>query len=264
MPSPFPGMDPFIESQRWEGFHASFMSGVRDTMVASVRPRYEVDVEMRVYLERRDLEETARTFVADVGIVDADHDTQEGAVAVATETDVEANECVLPWPEEHREAYLVIRRPHASEVITVIELLSPTNKLRRADGRELYLEKRMELLQTRTHFVELDLLRGGERMPFSNPPDGDYFALVSRAGRRPVAKVYGWPLAHRLPVIPIPLAKDDPDVGLDLQAVFDGVYDRAGYDYTLDYGLDVSPTLSESEKQWVVGVLPKEPASGSR
>jgi len=260
MPSPFPGMDPFIESQRWEGFHASFMSGIRDSLVAALRPRYEVDVEMRVYLEKRDLEETARTFVTDVGIAALDRDPKHGSIAVETETAVEANECVLPWPEEHREASLVIRRPHASEVVTVIELLSPTNKLRRADGRELYLEKRMELLQTRTHLVELDLLRGGERMPFSNPPGGDYFALVSRAGRRPVAKVYGWLLAHPLPVIPIPLANGDSDVDLDLQAVFDEVYDRAGYDYTLDYGLDVAPPLAESEKKWVEGLLPNESA----
>ncbi len=258
MPSPFPGMDPFIESQRWEGFHTSFVSGIRDALVAKLRPRYEVDVELRVYLERRDLEQAARTFVADVGIAGTDRQTELGGVAVATETQIEANECVLPWPVEHREAYLVLRRPHTSEVITVIELLSPTNKLRRANGRDLYLEKRMELLQTRAHLVELDLLRGGERMPFSNPPDGDYFALISRVRGRPVAKVYGWPLAHRLPVIPIPLAHDDPDVSLDLQAIFNLVYDRAGYDYILDYGLDVSPPFSEFEKKWTAELLAKK------
>lgn len=257
MPSPFPGMDPFIESQKWEGFHTKFVSGICDLLVPQVRPRYDVDVETRVYLERRDLEESARTFVADVGILGLEHDAAEGGVAVAVETAVAAKECVLPWPEEHRETYLVIRRPHASEVVTVIELLSPTNKLRRADGRELYLEKRMELLQTRTHFVELDLLRGGERMPFSDPPAGDYFALISRTGRRPVALVYGWPLAHRLPAIPIPLAKDDPDVSLDLQSVFDTVYDRAGYDYTIDYALDVSPPLSKAEQEWTARLVRK-------
>jgi hypothetical protein len=230
-------------------------------LVAKLRPRYEVDVERRVYLERRNLEETARTFVADVAIAGSEGKTpMEGltGIAIATEAAIETNECVLPWPEEHREAYLVIRHPHASEVITVIELLSPTNKLRRANGRDLYLEKRMELLQTRTHLVELDLLRGGERMPFSNPPDGDYFALISIAKRRPVAVVYGWPLAHRLPVIPIPLAKGDPDVDLDLQEVFNVVYDRAGYDYILDYDVDVSPTFSESEKTWATKLLPKK------
>lgn len=258
MPSPFPGMDPFIESQRWEGFHTSFISGIRDALVAILRPRYEVDVETRVYLETSDPEQAGRSFIADAGIANAarDEETARAAgLAVATENFVEAHECVLPWPEERREAYLVLRRPHTSEVITVIELLSPSNKLRRAKGRELYLEKRMELLLTQAHFVELDLLRGGERMPFSNPPVGDYFALISRASRRPMASVYGWLLTHRLPVIPIPLAQGDPDVKLDLQAVFDGVYDRAGYDYSLDYRLDVLPLLSESEKKWTADRL---------
>lgn len=255
MPSPFPGMDPFIESQRWEGFHASYVSGMRDALVAKLRPRYDVDVEVRVYLERRNLEQTARTFVADVGIAHSDREPAVGGLALATEPTVDAHECVLPWPEEHREAYLVLRRPREAEVITVIELLSPTNKLRRANGRDLYLEKRMDLLQTRAHLVELDLLRGGERMPFSNAPDGDYFVLVSRAGRRPIASVYGWRMAHRLPTIPIPLAQNDPDVELDLQAVFDVVYDRAGYDYTLDYTLDVAPAFSETEKKWAAGLL---------
>ncbi len=255
MPSPFPGMDPFIESQKWEGFHTRFITGICDTLVSIVRPRYDVDVEKRVYLERRDLESSARSFVADVGVIDVERGWAGAEGGVAMGTAVEPKACTLPWPEEHREAYLVIRRPRVREVVTVIELLSPTNKLRRADGRELYLEKRMELSQTRSHFVELDLLRGGERMPFSDPPDGDYFALVSRAGRRPVAEVYGWPLAHRLPAIPIPLAKGDPDVSLDLQFVFDTVYDRAGYDYSIDYGMDISPSLSKSEKQWVAGIL---------
>lgn len=258
MPSPFPGMDPFIENQRWEGFHTSFMTGIRDALVVVLRPRYEVDVETRVYLETRDLEQASRSFIADAGIASTarEHDTPGATgLAVATENLVESRECALPWPEEHREAHLVLRRPHASEVIAVIELLSPTNKLRRAKGRELYLENRMELLMTQAHFVELDLLRGGERMPFSNPPAGDYFALISRANRRPMASVYGWLLTHRLPVIPIPLAQGDPDVKLDLQAVFDGVYDRAGYDYSLDYGLDVLPVLSESERKWTAGRL---------
>ncbi|MDA1016654.1 MAG: DUF4058 family protein [Planctomycetota bacterium] len=255
MPSPFPGMDPYIESQLWEEFHASYINGIRDALVSALRPHYHAGVEKRVYLERRS-EETARTFVADVAVFDATRPSSvDSGVADAEEIAIQPNTCTLPWPEEHRESYLVIRRPHEKEIITVIEFLSPTNKLRRANGREIYLEKRMELLETRTHFVEVDLLRGGERMPFSNPPKGDYFALVSRASRRPVADVYGWPLSHRLPTIPIPLAKGDPDTPLDLQAVFDVVFDRAGYDYALDYALDVSPSLTAQQITWVASCI---------
>jgi hypothetical protein len=73
-----------------------------------------------------------------------------------------------------------------------------------------------------------------------------------------LAEVYGWPLEHRLPVIPIPLAVGDPDVSLDLQTAFDTVYDRAGYDYSIDYAMDVSPPLSAPRKQWVAGILSGE------
>jgi len=253
MPSPFPGMDPFIESQKWEDFHTSFVTGIRDALVSRLRPKYVIGVEQRVYLERRELEEPARSFIADVGVASTQFDSPAAVSAVHVAR--EPKTCTLPWPEEHRESYLVIRRPHASEVITVIELLSPTNKRPGADGRQVYLEKRMELTQTRTHLVELDLLRGGERMPFSDPPDGDYFALVSRAGRRPVADVYGWPLSDRLPVIPIPLAAKDPDVPLDLQAVFDTVYDRAGYDYSINYEVDLMPEPTANESRWIAQTL---------
>lgn len=255
MPSIFPGMDPFIENQRWEGFHTRFITQTCDVLVEKLRPRYDVDVEMRVYLEQRDLGHHSRKFVADVGLIDSHPDAGPGGVSLVRESAIEPTECILPWPEEHREAYVVFRRPHHGEVITVLELLSPTNKRRQSNGREVYLAKRMELIQTRAHLVELDLLRGGDRMPFSNPPEGDYFALVSRVKRRPVASVYGWPLKHRMPVIPIPLADGEPDVELDLQAVFNTVFDRAGYDYNLDYGLDVAPPFSDAEKQWVTELL---------
>src|SRR5207244_2356124 len=98
------------------------------------------------------------------------------------------------------------------------------------------LEKRDELLQSSSHLVELDLLRGGERLPTVEPlPAGDHYAFVSRAPARPKVAVYAWPLRHPLPAIPIPLAGGDPDAFLDLQAAFTSAYDRALYSYSLDY-----------------------------
>jgi hypothetical protein len=257
MPSPFPGMDPFIESQKWEDFHSSYMSGIRDAIVVSVRPKYVVEVERRIYLESRDPTIPIQAFVADVAVIESsrqDHfpkTGQNGDVGVITETIVEPKICTIPYPEEHRESFLTIRRGSQSEVVTVIELLSPTNKRNGTIGRQQYCDKSSDLLRTNTHFVELDLLRCGERTIVSNPPMGDYFAIVSRAQRRPSVEVYGWPLAHRLPIIPIPLAGSDPDVRLDLQAVFDLVYNRAGYDYALDYQQHIHPSLSETEASWL-------------
>jgi hypothetical protein len=110
------------------------------------------------------------------------------------------------------------------------------------DGRGGYLIKRDTVLQTATHLVELDLLRGGVRLPMVDTlPAGDYYAIVSRAYRRPRAEVYTWRLFDPLPTIPVPLRRDDPDAPLDLQAVFTMVYDRARYHLSLDYQAPLLP-----------------------
>ena len=213
MSSPFPGMDPFIEGQKWEDFHASFITAIRDALVPAVRPKYIVDVERRIYLERIDPS------------------------------------------EEHRETFITIRRGTPARVVTVIELLSPTNKRKGTEGRDQYLDKIHALLKTSVSLVELDLLRGGECPAVSDPPSGDYFAMVSKPKPRPLAEVYGWSLADPLPRILIPLSIEDPDVPLDLQAAFNLVYDRAGYDYAIDYKQPVVPPLSATEQPMIIKVI---------
>src|SRR5690606_10818361 len=96
----------------------------------------------------------------------------------------------VPVPDEVREVWLEIRSPQSGEVVTVLELLSPTNK-RPGRGRQKYEEKRFATLGTRTHLVEIDLLRGGAPMPISGSvPRSDYRILVSRGNRRPRAELY--------------------------------------------------------------------------
>ncbi len=248
MPSPFPGMDPFIESQCWRDFHSSIIENVRTALMPQIRPRYVAFVEEDVYLARED-GTPFRIVIPDVSIQHGEGwmDSVSGGVAVATEPKV----VTLPMTEPLEIPYLVIRRRDNDETVTVIELLSPTNKSPR-DGRPEYLVKRNALLRSRAHLVELDLLRGGERLPTVEPhPAGDYFAFVSRKERRPQAEVYSWTLERPLPRIPIPLADGDPDVWLDLQCVFTTTYDRAGYDYALKYDRAVEPPLDEQRLAWV-------------
>jgi hypothetical protein len=162
----------------------------------------------------------------------------------------------LPVPERVREAFLTVRERGTMEVVTVIEVLSPGNKRAGSDGRREYLRKREEVLLSATHLVELDLLRGGERLPTLEPlPPGDYYAFVCRGQRRFQAEVYAWSLRRPLPPVPIPLAGPDPDVVLDLQAIFATVYDRAGYDYSLDYRHALVPPLSEADQAWAQQLL---------
>lgn len=247
MPSPFPGMDPFIEAQEWTDFHARFISVLGELLAIEIRPRYTARIERRVYVESLGSKDS---IVPDITIVqwsDSADSNSGGPLAPASSAaTIEPVVCPLPQPIEHRESFLVIRNRENQRVVTVIELLSPANK-RPGPGRDLYLENRMEVLGARTNLIELDLLRSGQRMPMAGPlPPGDYYALVCRS-RRTNADVYAWRLEHRLPTIPIPLDQGVAEVTLDLQKAFDLTFDRAAYNDTLNYNEPLTPPLSERE-----------------
>jgi Protein of unknown function (DUF4058) len=251
MPSRFPGMDPFIEDQEWEDFHSTFNTVMRERLAPGVEPRYIVRVERRVYVEHG-LENDDQVRWADVSVLWSGTDASVAtAPSAATTTSLVPVECLLLGPQERRETYLVIREVPSMEIVTVIETLSPANKRASSDGREQYLAKRQEILQSRTNLVELDLLRGGKRLPVSGLPHGDYFALVSRGHRRPRTDVFHWTLRQSLPTIPIPLKQDEPEVPLDLQSVFTTVFDRARYQLSLNYSTKPALKLSESDEKWM-------------
>ena len=150
-----------------------------------------------------------------------------------------------------------IRDRETRETITRIELLDPSHKRPGLD-RELYLSMRSEILQSSVHFVELDLLRGGIRLPFKDLPGCDYYALVSRADQRPRSEV--WPLTLRdaLPMIPVPRRAPDPDARLNLRAILDRVYDAAGYEDYIYRGAP-EPPLYPEDAAWAQQFVPKEP-----
>ena len=137
-------------------------------------------------------------------------------------------------PEEIRETWIEILKLPDLELVTVIEVLSPTNKL--GGGREDYLNKRREFLNRPVHFVELDLLLGGHRLPMrAERPLDQFVAMVSRFERRPKAEVYTWSLREALPQIPIPLSAPDPDVLLEFAPPFVMAYERGFYSRILEY-----------------------------
>ena len=256
MVSPFPGVDPFIEGQEWEDFHSRFIQGISDALVPHVRPRYAVRVERRVYIEH-DVDRPPRAMRPDVAIFGADPRQPMGDGDAATTTAIAPVPCILPMPEDRSETFLTIRDLHTTKVTTVIELLSPDNKRPGSDGRREYLEKRSSVLLSSSHLVEIDLLRGGRRMPTVDPPPpADFHVIVSRAGKRPAAELYPWTLRQPLPSIHVPLAGDDPDVPLSLQTVFTSAYDRAGYDYSLHYEWPLDPPLAEADQAWLRQIVP--------
>jgi hypothetical protein len=225
---------------------------VRESLIPHTCPRYVVRVEERVYVEH--IPHSEAMFIR------PDATVLERAGSAVPHASMEAPSappvvipviCHLPVPEQVREAFLTIRARDTMEVVTVIEVLSPGNKRARSDGRREYLRKREKVLLSATHLVEFDLLRGGERLPtLELLPPGDYYAFVYRGQRRFQAEVYGWSLRRPLPPVPVPLAGADPDIVLDLQAIFTTVYDRAGYDYSLNYRHTLMPPLSDADQVW--------------
>lgn len=260
---PFPGIDPFIESQEWEDFHTRLNTVISDLLSPSLEPKYVVRVERRVYVEHviDDQLLSRRTDVAVLAAGSRERSDPPGS-STATAPVGSPVECLLPMPEEHREAYLVIRDREALEVVTVLETLSPANKRPHSDGQEQYLRKRDEVLQSRSHLIELDLLRGGHRLPTIGAlPVADYYAIVSRVERRPRAEVYSWTLRKPAPSIPIPLQKGDSDVVLELQQAIRIVYERARYALSIDYQAPLIPALSPDDAEWSQGLLVQQPGS---
>ena len=255
MASPFPGMDPYLEQPAfWSSFHTRFMVAVADALDAQLFPRYYVDVETRTYIDDDDSEILVGIpdgLVLATGEVASQPEAEQQAIsdpggAVATL----AEPIVLPMPEEVRERYLEIREVGSNETVTVIELLSPKNKLAGA-GRMAYLRKRRQVLASLTHLVELDLLWANRTMPWSGGTMKDYHVVVSRSEQRPAAELYSFSIPESMPAIVLPL-KQEESVVVALQAVFDGVMERAHYDARIDYSQPLPGPQPSSEVQaWI-------------
>jgi hypothetical protein len=111
-------------------------------------------------------------------------------------------------------------------------------------------------LASLTHFIEIDLLRGWQQMPLlGNSVNSAYRILVSRSSERPQADLYSLKLCDCLPCFPLPLQPEDREPIIDLQAIFNEIYDRGGYDYIINYNQDLVPPLSEDESRWVKEIL---------
>lgn len=257
MPSPFPGMDPYLEDSRlWPDVHHALISEIQATLNQSLRPAYHVRVEERVYVSDEN-DPGRRHIIPDLRIEETDHRaTMSGDYSgVASEV---AEPVVLTTliDDEIHEARLEVVDSQEKTVVTVIEILSPTNKTSGSRGRQSYEQKRRELMTSSTHFVEIDLLREGDHLHCRELlPKADYYIHVSRREKRP--KGYVWPihLPQRLPVISIPLKGTDPDARLDLQEVLSTAYDRAAYDLVVDYKQDPFPPVTGPNAAWMIDLL---------
>ena len=248
MPSPFPGMDPYLEQPAlWSSFHSRFIVAIANAIEKNLPEQYYVEVETRTYQD--DGTEGVLIGIPDVSVVsERPHRAESGASVVATQ--VRPQQVLLPMPIKVKERYLEVRDISTHEVITAIELLSPKNK-KTGKGRARYEKKRLDILSSASHFIEIDLLRVGDPMPVSGDHHSTYRILISRSSQRPTADLYGIELWQSLPSLPIPLKAEGESVRVGLQPVLGDVYRQARYATRIDYSLPPSPPLSAAEQEWL-------------
>jgi hypothetical protein len=159
----------------------------------------------------------------------------------------------LPTVEFEKHLFLEIRDRKNRDLITVIEILSPTNKKGGAD-REQYLAKRANLLRSEAHFIEIDLLRGWDRMPIEKAVPCDYCIMVSRVEDRPDANYWPLKLREPLPIVPVPLRPPHANATIVLKAIMEGIHDRAGYRNYI-YNEPPYPPLSFADAAWASSLI---------
>ncbi len=219
MPSPFPGMDPYLEGEEWVDVYQRFATAISDHLMPQLRPHYVVRL----------------------------------AFAVAS---------VLLEQQESKGRLITIeiRETETHRLVTSIELLSPVNK--RKPGLSKFLEKRARLQEAGVHLVDIDLIRRGKR-PVTPPSftethllaKAHYSVMLTRAKANQIGL---WPIQvqEKLPIIAIPLRTGAPDIPLDLGAVFTAIYDKAGYDLSLDYSQPPPPPIfDDATRSWIDTLL---------
>lgn len=245
-------MDPYLEHRYlWTDVHNSLITALRDFLSPRVRPRYYVAIEERSYLaEPGAIELVGRADLAAVRV--GPRPAGGSSVSAATSGALAVE---VPVPDEIRETYLEVREAESGEVVTVIEIFSPTNKCP-GDGRVQYEEKRRTILRHKTHLVEIDLIREGAPMPVLHAERmGQYRILVSRGDCRPHADLYPFTIREPIPLIRVPLLRDEEEPETDIGALLRELYDRAGYDLRIDYAKEPNPPLDPEDARWTHEVL---------
>ena len=263
MPSPFPGMDPYLEGYLWHDVHHRLATQMSDQLMPLLRPRYVARIEIQVVPDE--------TPEADIGIMYPDVEivrarqsdsalpsasAATGALSAASLPITPAALSVPLLDIEVRLATVEIRDTAHNRLVTSIAILSPVSK--REPGLSKYRDKRRQLHAADVHILEIDLLRRGQR-PLAHPriPQSAYRITLIRATAR-CADIWALRLQDALPVVPVPLRQPDGDMPLDLAMAFATIYDRAAYDLSLNYDAPPPPPpLSAEEhtwgRQWIEG-----------
>jgi hypothetical protein len=224
MASPFPGMDPYLEDEKlWPVFQHHLVMCLYQVLLPGLVDRYRARIGQRHYVTEQAL------FTSVVR-------------------------------EEHQEEFIEVRQRTDGKLVTLVDVVSPTNKLIDA-GRQAYLAKRNECKNQGASLVEIDLvLQGQPTLEYSRDglPDWDYAVTVTRASQPERYEIYSATLQKRLPRFRLPLAADDRDTVLDLQASFTRCYDQGGFAAKIDYERDPALPLVREDIQWLNELLKQQ------
>lgn len=250
MKSPFPGMDPYLETD-WRDVHTSLMTYIRDQIQDQLPDDLVARIEGSVAV---DYEDNSRRIAPDVRVVENYEDAalgyQTASVAVAEPL------LVLEVANQIARHVQILEVSSGDRVVTAIEVLSPTNKRTNA-GREDYRIKQQDYFDASVNLVEIDLLRGGEYVlaaALKKIPRSKRRLYMMSVQTRMTTKLFGATLREPLPTIPIPLRPTDRDVALNIQQLIDLVYERGRY-AKLSYQLDPELPFSAEDATWVDDLL---------
>jgi hypothetical protein len=269
MPSPFPGMDPYLEGHLWPDVHQRLAAQIARLLAPQLRPRYVARLATRFVADLSEIGPVRILYPdVDVTVARPAHEpvtTYEPSVTLAPPLFSPPLVLTQPDPPRIKLVTVEIRDTQGERLVTSIEILSPINK--RGDGLAEYQQKRWLVMDSPAHLLEIDLLRRGHRLvSFERVEEKDrplveqasYFAFLTRSGSG--RKVETWPLKMRdpLPMLPVPLLAPDPDVGLDLGAALRAIYDEAAYDLSIDYRQPPDPPFNDDDTKWADALL-REP-----
>lgn len=253
-------MDPYLEDPAfWGGVHTRLINTISTALNRNLPEGYYAEIDEYIWLQTEEDDEREPLGKPDAFVTSKNghsdgRETTTHALAGLTP----AVAVLLPTAKKKKQRFVKIVGPDHLKVVTVIEVLSPSNKTKPAD-RKTYLAKRKEYLATGTSLVELDLLRGGQRMPLGDPvPDADYYFFVCRGGEYPRASVWPFTVREPIPSFPVPLKRPDPDVPLDLQRGMAELYDTNRYATRIDYTQPPSPAFRKPDAEWAAELLKKQ------
>jgi hypothetical protein len=217
MPSPFAGMDPYLEDGKlWPSFQHQMVHSLYQMLLPGLMDRYRARVCQRIYVAEQAL------FTSIIR-------------------------------EEHQESLIEIRQRADGRLITIVDAAGPANKTT-SEGRAAYLEKRREGQSCQCNLVEIDLvLQGAPLLDYSREglPDWDFAVTVTRASKPDQYEIYTATLEKPLPRFRLPLAADDRDTVVDLQAAFNRAFDQGNFLEKIDYRHDPATKLDDADRAYV-------------